>query len=106
MQDELRMKYVYDYMFHLLFQYAKLLKYQPTVPEGAMEVCSGMLICSTKGLRKKFRKHTMVNTVADSTPCILQPPFDQTNLQDHLKRKENLMKQVELWETSQDIRKE
>ncbi|KAL3517148.1 hypothetical protein ACH5RR_024050 [Cinchona calisaya] len=104
-QEELRMRYVYDYMFHVLYQYAKLLKYQPTVPKGALEVCSETLICNSKGLRRKFRSYSMVNKPSDSSPCTLQPPFDQLTLQDLLRRKENQTKQIELWEASENIRR-
>lgn len=94
------MKYVYDYMFHLLHEYAKLLKYKPSVPKGSVEVCSEMLICSTttKELLWKFMKQTEVKGgAADSIsiPCSLQPPFDQTTLQNLLVRKANLTKHVE-----------
>ncbi|CAL5375465.1 unnamed protein product [Camellia sinensis] len=45
-QEELKMKSVYDYMFHLLYQYGTLLKYKPTVPEGSIEVCLETMACS------------------------------------------------------------
>lgn len=104
-QEELTMRHVYDYMFHVLYQYAKLLKYQPTVPKGALEVCSETLICNSKGLRKKFRSQSMVTSPANSTPCTLQPSFDQPKFQALLKRKENLTKQIELGEASENIRR-
>lgn len=94
-QEQLKMKYVYDYMFHVLFQYAKLLKYQPTIPEGAVEVCSETLICNTQGLRKRFRSYSRIDRPSDSSPCNLQHPFDQTTLEALLRRKRNLTKRIE-----------
>lgn len=89
------MKYVYDYMFHLLSEYAKVLKYKPYVPKESMEVCSEMLICS-KELLWKFMKQTEVKGGAeDSSPCSLQPPFDQKTLQNLLVRKANLTNKVQ-----------
>lgn len=95
------MKYVYDYMFHLLSEYAKVLKYKPYVPKESMEVCSEMLICSTMKTTKelllwKFMKQTEVKGGAeDSSPCSLQPPFDKKTLQNLLVRKANLTNKVQ-----------
>ncbi|THG16071.1 hypothetical protein TEA_005606 [Camellia sinensis var. sinensis] len=99
-QEELNMKNVYDYMFHLLYEYGKLLKYKPTVPDGSIEVCSETMACSGKGLRKKFKINSMVKGPADTSPCTMPPPYDPTTLQSFLQRKENLTKQVERWRKS------
>ncbi|MED6121170.1 hypothetical protein PIB30_027655 [Stylosanthes scabra] len=37
--DELKMDYVYDYMFHLLSSYGKLLRYTPTLSSEDVELC-------------------------------------------------------------------
>ncbi|XP_057496567.1 uncharacterized protein LOC130781378 isoform X1 [Actinidia eriantha] len=100
-QEELKMKNVYDYMFHLLYEYGKLLKYQPTVPEGSIEVCSETLACSGRGLEKKFKVNSMVMHLSDSGPCIIPPPYDSSSLQLFLERKLNLTKQVESWEAGE-----
>ncbi|GFY90283.1 O-glucosyltransferase rumi-like protein [Actinidia rufa] len=100
-QEELKMKNVYDYMFHLLYEYGKLLKYQPTVPEGSIEVCSETLACSGRGLKKKFKFNSMVMHLSDSGPCIMPPPYDSSSLQLFLERKLNLTKQVESWEAGE-----
>ncbi|KAM3282349.1 O-glucosyltransferase rumi [Capsicum chacoense] len=100
--EELEMKYIYDYMFHLLSEYAKLLKYRPTVPRDAVEVCSDTLICSAKGIRKKYRVHSMVHNVSSSKTCAM-PSWSPADLQDFIERKENLTKQVELWEETQSF---
>ncbi|GMP61489.1 hypothetical protein CsSME_00023935 [Camellia sinensis var. sinensis] len=102
-QEELNMKNVYDYMFHLLYEYGKLLKYKPTVPDGSIEVCSETMACSGKGLRKKFKINSMVKGPADTSPCTMPPPYDPTTLQSFLQRKENLTKQVERWRKSEKM---
>ncbi|KAK6804519.1 hypothetical protein RDI58_002303 [Solanum bulbocastanum] len=99
--EELQMKYIYDYMFHLLTEYANLLKYKPTIPRDAVEVCSNTLICSTKGIRKKFRVHSRINNVSSSEPCTMPPSWSPADLQNFIDRKQNLTKQVELWEEAQ-----
>ena len=48
--------YVYDYMFHLLNEYAKLLKFEPKIPEGDMELRSETWACSANGTEKKFMR--------------------------------------------------
>ncbi|KAL2461578.1 hypothetical protein Adt_44998 [Abeliophyllum distichum] len=102
-QEQLRLKYVYDYMFHLLNEYSKLMKYKPTVPKGAVEVCSETMVCSVKGSRKKFRKHSMVKDPADSSPCTMPSSYYPTELEEFLERKKNLTKQVRMWEESESI---
>ncbi|XP_019192426.1 PREDICTED: O-glucosyltransferase rumi-like [Ipomoea nil] len=100
--EKLMMKYVYDYMFHLLQEYSKLLRYQPSVPEGAVEVCHEALICSVKGLRKKYRLNSMVNNASESSPCSLPLPSSLQNLQAFLDKKSGLIRQVELREVAKE----
>ncbi|KAL3829649.1 hypothetical protein ACJIZ3_018451 [Penstemon smallii] len=100
-QENLRMKYVYDYIFHLLNEYAKLMKYEPIVPEGAEEICSETLICSVKGAKRRFRKHSMVKSPSNSLPCTLPPSYDSQDLRGLQERRENLTKQVAMWEESE-----
>ncbi|KAF5946297.1 hypothetical protein HYC85_016525 [Camellia sinensis] len=101
-QEELKMKSVYDYMFHLLYEYGKLLKYKPTVPEGSVEVCLETMACSGPELEKTFKMNSMVSGPADTNPCTMPPPHDPTALQSFLERKANLTKQVERWEASEN----
>ncbi|GKA72329.1 lipopolysaccharide-modifying protein [Tanacetum coccineum] len=49
-QEDIKMDNVYDYMFHLLTAYSKLMKYKPTVPENATE------IWSTRTMALHFRR--------------------------------------------------
>ncbi|KAJ4953727.1 hypothetical protein NE237_030559 [Protea cynaroides] len=97
-EEELKMDYVYDYMFNLLNEYAKLMKYKPTIPEHATEFCSETMACPANGLVKKFMMDSMVKFPADTTPCAMPPPFDPQALQAFLKEKEATLKQVEAME--------
>lgn len=94
------MKNVYDYTFHLLNEYAKLLKYKPTVPEEVEETCSEALMCSVKGLKRRFRKHSMVKSPSDSPPCVLPPPYEEEDVRAFFERNENLRNDVISWERS------
>ncbi|WOG92467.1 hypothetical protein DCAR_0311736 [Daucus carota subsp. sativus] len=97
-QQDLKMEKVYDYMFHLLNQYAKLLKYKPVIPPKAVELCSETMACPAEGLTKKFMMESLVKGPKDGDPCVLQPPYDPATLQSVLRRKQNSIKQVERWE--------
>ncbi|XP_073123247.1 uncharacterized protein [Henckelia pumila] len=97
-QQDLKMDYVYDYMFHVLNQYAKLLKYKPTVPEGAVEICSESMACPQKGLLRKYLEQSMVKGFVDSNPCAMAPPYDPASFQSFLRRKDEATKKVEAWE--------
>ncbi|EXC27339.1 hypothetical protein L484_001075 [Morus notabilis] len=52
-KEELKMEYVYDYMFHLLNEYAKLLQFKPTIPQNAVEFCSESMAFTAWGLGKE-----------------------------------------------------
>ncbi|RLM65881.1 hypothetical protein C2845_PM16G14970 [Panicum miliaceum] len=71
-QEELSMDQVYDYMLHLLTEYAKLLRFKPTKPPEAVEVCSESLACQAEGLEKKFLADSMVKSAhgADNLDAI------------------------------------
>ncbi|KAF7017311.1 unnamed protein product [Triticum aestivum] len=97
-QQEVNMDHVYDYMLHLLTEYAKLLKFKPTKPPEAVEVCPESLVCQAGGTEKKFLMESMVKSAHDSGPCDLPPPFNPQELTMLKQRKENSIRQVEMWE--------
>ncbi|KAL0382360.1 UNVERIFIED_CONTAM: hypothetical protein Scaly_0523300 [Sesamum calycinum] len=96
--NELKMDYIYDYMFHLLSEYSKLLNYKPTVPERAVELCLEALACPSQGLQKKFMMDTLVKCPSVSNPCTMPPPYDPASLHSVVERKAGVIKQVETWE--------
>lgn len=98
MQEKLKMENVYDYMFHLLNEYAKLLRYKPIVPEGVVELCSESMACNANGLEKKFMMESLVMGPSVIGPCSLPPPYSSKELVGLIRRKVNSMKQVEKWE--------
>nr|XP_027103795.1 protein O-glucosyltransferase 1-like [Coffea arabica] len=97
-QEELKMDYVYDYMFHLLSQYAKLLKYKPSIPPKAIELCSESMACPAQALEKKFMMESMVGGPSSEAPCIMPPPYDPAALHSILEEKQNSIQLVEEWE--------
>ncbi|KAJ7952334.1 O-glucosyltransferase rumi-like [Quillaja saponaria] len=97
-QQDLKMDYVYDYMFHLLNEYAKLLKFKPRVPEGAVEFCSETMACPRSESEKKFMMESLVKSPSITNPCTLPPPFRPKVLMDFYRKKINSIRQVEKWE--------
>ncbi|RZR73857.1 hypothetical protein BHM03_00028953 [Ensete ventricosum] len=100
-QEELKMDYVYDYMLHALTEYAKLLRYDPAVPEKATELCSESMACPATGLVKEFLMESMAKSTHDTEPCAMPPPFDPEALQAVREKKANAVRQVELWQQRQ-----
>ncbi|XP_020551155.1 protein O-glucosyltransferase 1-like [Sesamum indicum] len=96
--NELKMDYVYDYMFHLLSEYSKLLKYKPTVPDKAVELCSEAMACRAQGLEKKFMTDTLVKGPSFSSPCTMPPPYGPASFHSVIEKKRNGIKQAEKWE--------
>ncbi|XP_051121593.1 uncharacterized protein LOC127244999 [Andrographis paniculata] len=97
--DEVKMDYVYDYMFHLLSAYAKLLKYKPTVPKKAVELCSEAMACAAAdGTAKKFMMNSLVNGAAMAEACRMPPPYDPVAVYSVVEGKKKGMKQVDTWE--------
>ncbi|OMP00445.1 hypothetical protein COLO4_12684 [Corchorus olitorius] len=74
----LAMENVYDYMFHLLKEYAKLLKFKPTIPPNAKRVCAETMACACpeEGLFKKFMEQSMVKSPSHKLPCNLPPQYE------------------------------
>lgn len=92
------MEYVYDYMFHLLTNYANLLKFKPRIPEGAVEVYSETMARRHRGLWKKFMAETLVNFPSVTLPCTMPPPYESRTLEAFIESKETITRQVERWE--------
>ena len=79
MKEELKMDHVYDYMFHLLNEYSKLLNFKPAIPQNAFELCLETMYCPAIELEKKYMMDTMVKGPADTNPCTMPPPFESSS---------------------------
>nr|GMC93025.1 O-glucosyltransferase rumi homolog [Ipomoea batatas] len=97
-EEDLKMDYVYDYMFHLLNQYAKLLRYKPSIPENAKELCSEVIACTADGLQKDFMLESFASGPKITNPCFLPIPFYESELDSLLRQKASTIQQVEHWE--------
>ncbi|GAB4844468.1 hypothetical protein Ancab_037844 [Ancistrocladus abbreviatus] len=103
MMEELKMKNVYDYMFHLLSEYGKLLKYKPTVPPGAVEVCLETMACTAQGRERQCKIDTMVKSPSETSPCSLPPPYVERDLKVFTDMKRNIERHVEQVEAKGNI---
>ncbi|EEF51389.1 protein O-glucosyltransferase 2 [Ricinus communis] len=97
-QEDLKMDYVYDYMFHLLNEYARLLTFKPTIPQNATKLCAETMACPADGLAKKLMMDSMVEGPADTSPCTMPSSYDPSSLYNVTREKVNAIKQIELWE--------
>ncbi|KAJ9173585.1 hypothetical protein P3X46_016704 [Hevea brasiliensis] len=97
-QEELKMDYVYDYMFHLLNMYAKLLKFEPRVTEGAVELCSEVMACPADGLERKFMTESLVKSPSVTGPCTMPPAYEPRVLGAFYRKKLNAIRQLQKWE--------
>lgn len=98
MQEDLKMENVYDYMFHLVNEYAKLLRFKPKRPKGAIELCAETLVCAANGRSRSFMMDSLVKGPSVTGPCSLPPPYEPHAFRALVRRKFNSVKQVEMWE--------
>jgi hypothetical protein len=103
-REEMSMDNVYDYMLHLLTEYAKLLRYNPTIPEKAVEICTHSLACPTEGLHRNCLMDSMERHAADSDPCTLPPPFTMAQAKEMADREEELMRSIDKMEKEYVVR--
>lgn len=97
--EDMKMEYIYDYIFHLLNEYAKLLKYKPTVPPNAIELCSESMACPADGVWRNFMEESLEKTPSDSVPCTMPPPYEPQELKAFVDGNVKATKEVESWET-------
>ncbi|KAL6174671.1 hypothetical protein ACLB2K_051317 [Fragaria x ananassa] len=75
-QQELKMDYVYDYMFHLLNEYANLSKFEPRVPKGATLTCTETLAFAADESEKKFMIESLVKSPSMTNPSSMRPSYE------------------------------
>lgn len=97
LHENLKIELVYDYMFHVLNEYSKLLKFRPSVPAGAVELTPETMTGAATGMHKKFMEDSLEMSPSEAEPCDL-PPHDPTVIREFQDKKLNALKQVEIWE--------
>ncbi|KAM1039925.1 hypothetical protein ACFX2I_029179 [Malus domestica] len=82
--ESLSMDRVYDYMFHLIVEYSKLLDFELDIPASAMEVCAESLLCLADPKQREWLKRSTAYP-SPSPPCTLRSA--DSNLIKRWKRK-------------------
>lgn len=85
-------------MFHLLNEYAKLLKFKPKVPHDAVELCPESLACSAQGVWRQFMEDSLEMEPRESDLCTLPPPYEPQEINLFKEEKVKRTKEVEAWE--------
>ncbi|EFJ29915.1 hypothetical protein SELMODRAFT_450427, partial [Selaginella moellendorffii] len=75
LRKDLSMDRVYDYMLHLLREYAKLQRFKPRVPEGAQLLCKSAVTCIAEAEQLEFLKRTETSN-SQTSPCSMPPAND------------------------------
>ncbi|PNX83001.1 hypothetical protein L195_g039038 [Trifolium pratense] len=70
--ESLNIDRIYDYMFHLISEYSKLLDFKPTAPSSSLEVCSESVLCFADEKQREFLSRS-ATTPSQTPPCNLQP---------------------------------
>nr|XP_043622195.1 O-glucosyltransferase rumi homolog [Erigeron canadensis] len=71
--EQLNIDRVYDYMYHLITEYAKLLDFKPTRPSTALEECTDSLLCYADETQRGFLEKSAASPSL-TPPCKLPAP--------------------------------
>ncbi|XP_060172486.1 uncharacterized protein LOC132603440 [Lycium barbarum] len=70
LMESLSMDRIYDYMYHLISEYAKLQDFVPVQPSSALEICMDSVLCFADDKQKKFLKRS-ITFPSPGSPCSL-----------------------------------
>lgn len=68
--ESLSIDRIYDYMYHLISEYAKLQDFVPVPPSSALELCIDTVLCFADDQQKRFLKKSLVFP-SNESPCSL-----------------------------------
>uniref|UniRef100_A0A7N0TGE0 Glycosyl transferase CAP10 domain-containing protein n=1 Tax=Kalanchoe fedtschenkoi TaxID=63787 RepID=A0A7N0TGE0_KALFE len=97
--ERLSMDRVYDYMFHLLSEYAKLQEFKPVPPPSALEVCEESLLCFADQVQRKFLKRSTASP--SPNPPFAMPPPDNNLMNSWINQKTRNIMEVESMRSGQ-----
>jgi hypothetical protein len=66
---EVSMERVYDYMLHLLREYAKLQDFEPVPGSDFVELCPDAFLCVSPPQERPFLEASRVHSPSKSPPC-------------------------------------
>ncbi|KAA8549411.1 hypothetical protein F0562_001116 [Nyssa sinensis] len=91
--ESLSMDRVYDYMYHLITEYSKLLDFKPVQPSSAEEVCLESMFCFADEKERQFLQRS-TSFPSPSPPCTLQPP-DSDLIKNLIETKKRIINNVQ-----------
>nr|GMD23838.1 O-glucosyltransferase rumi homolog [Ipomoea batatas] len=92
--ENLSMDRIYDYMYHLIREYAKLQDFVPVPPSSAQEVCLDSVLCFADEKQREFLERTTAFP-SPTPPCTLPPP-DMKLLKKAMKMKRKIIDNLPL----------
>lgn len=69
--ETMSMARVYDYMYHLISEYSKLLDFTPVPPSSAIEICQDSVLCFADENQRRFLKMSSAYP-SRTAPCSLR----------------------------------
>ncbi|KAD0358288.1 hypothetical protein E3N88_44399 [Mikania micrantha] len=91
--EHLNMDRVYDYMYHLITEYAKLLDFKPVRPSTALEECIGSLLCYADETKREFLERSAASP--SSTPPCKLPPANIEMIKKEIEAKNDFLKNLQ-----------
>lgn len=79
-EEEVSMVHVYDYMLHLLREYASLLDFEPVPAAHLEELCADAFLCVAPPNELPFYESSMVRHPSGSVPCFFDTLSDHSLL--------------------------
>ncbi|KAL8089533.1 hypothetical protein AgCh_039126 [Apium graveolens] len=94
LMESISMDGVYDYMFHLISEYSKLLDFKPVRPPTALEVCYDSLLCYADEKKRSFLERSTAFPSLNP-PCAL-PPRDNNVIRSWMEKKSKIIQETEV----------
>lgn len=94
LMESISMDGVYDYMYHLLNEYSKLLDFKPVRPSTAIEVCYQSLLCYADEKKRRFLERSTAFPSLNP-PCKL-PPRDDNYIKSWMEKKSKAIEEAEI----------
>ena len=92
--EKLNIDRIYDYMYHLISEYAKLQDFKPVRPPTAFEECVGSLFCYADEYRRGYLERSAASPSL-SPPCTL-PPANAEMIKKRLEAKNEILNKTQL----------
>ncbi|KAL5982572.1 hypothetical protein ACLOJK_016646 [Asimina triloba] len=103
--ETLNMDRVYDYMYHLIVEYSKLLDFKPAPPSSAQEICEDYILCFADRKQRQLLKRSL--TSSSLGPCTLPKPDDhfiETWIQEKQKITDDIQRLATTWNKNETVK--